>query len=155
MEAWLYNGMRCLHLLAFAAFFGSALAVLAVKYFIERTGDVRSLDAGLKALVRVDNLVTGPSAVVVLATGLSLLFTHPSLAKTGWAISLLVLWVIGAAIAHLVSIPLLRKLSGYTSKHLWLESDYYKMSRRWDASSVALLLLLVGATAVAIFKPFS
>ena len=148
-------GLRLLHLVSFSIFVGSVCTVFALKLLAERFQSDQ-LSGTLGHLQTVDKVVTAPSAILLALTGIGLLLPYGTAALTTfWILALIALWIIGLSLAHLWAIPQLKLLVSLARVSGGADDAYKRMSRSWNGINIILISLLMIATVVAVYKPYS
>jgi uncharacterized membrane protein len=148
--------LRAIHFIALAGFFGSICTVAITKMVVERSADVRDIAVALSSLLVVDRAITGPSAICLAVSGFAMLFWHESnTLLMPWLITLIGLWIAGLAVAHTVLIPGLKRLADLAIKFPDDRTKYRIAARRWDLTSLAVIVAMAVGILVATYKPFS
>lgn len=128
----MFEFLKLVHLLAFASLVGTLVSELVISCALhEKLG--KSLTTVIKTL---ETIVMPASGALLLLSGIGL-WAVSGFVFERWIISLVVLWLVGFVIAHVVGGPALRAAA-------W---------GRWRASAIFSALVLITATWVAILKP--
>jgi uncharacterized membrane protein len=152
----LYLSLKAAHVLAVVLFLGNIITGLFWKAHGDRmgTGDLRARAQALHGIISADRVFTTPSVLLIIATGVTLVFVGNLSFLTPWVLWSLVLFGIAGATFGARVGPLQKKLlanvqSGLTGE--WNESEYRDLSKQWlfwgwvatGAPLVALILMVL------------
>jgi uncharacterized membrane protein len=153
----LYPLLKTLHVLAVVLFLGNVFTGFFWKRHADLSGDLRARAQALDGIIRSDRLFTTPGVLLIIATGVALVFVgNLSFIKVPWILWSLVLFGIAGAVFGTRVGPLQKKLLANLQAGLagqWNETEYQALSKSWrfwggiaTATPLAALVLMV-------FKP--
>jgi hypothetical protein len=121
--------LRFAHLGAFSVFGGSIVSLFVIKLAADARLEGDHLARVLEALLSVEKLVTAPSAMLLLVSGLLMTYVQDIGVTVLWISAALALWMIGLLVAHTVALPQLRRLTILARTN---DADrYHSISIRW------------------------
>lgn len=88
----IYVLLKALHILALTLFFGAGLGSVTLKLWADRSGDIDQIVFASHAIVRADWLFTIPSAILLPATGLGMVWYAGYPLNERWILGGLVLY---------------------------------------------------------------
>lgn len=135
----LYLLLKSVHVLAVVLFLGNVITGIFWKAHGDRLsermgGDLRARAQALDGIIRADRIFTAPGVLVIIATGVALVFVGNLSFLTPWVLWSLVLFGIAGAVFGLRVGPLQKKLSANAHAGLggqWDAAEYQALSRSW------------------------
>ena len=134
----LYLTLKAAHVLAVVLFLGNIITGLFWKAHGDRMGDsatnLRARAQALDGIIRADRIFTAPSVLLIIATGVALVFVGNLSFLTPWVLWSLVLFGIAGATFGARVGPLQKKLLANVQSGLagrWNESEYRVLSKKW------------------------
>jgi uncharacterized membrane protein len=150
----LYELLLFVHVLAAAAWYGAALLLLVVVELAARVGDRGAVLTLGEYEDRLASLLFIPSALVVLASGIALVFDGPwSWGEDGWVIAGLVTFAVIFVLGIAVIVPAGKKLKRLAASGA-SESALDAQIRKLRTLSVVDVALLTVAIFFMTVKPF-
>lgn len=154
----LYSALKALHVLAVALFLGNIVVGLFWKAHGDRTRDPRIMAHTVEGIIRADRWFTSPGVVLIVLSGFAAagLGGFPIL-RTGWIWQSIVLFTISGVAFMAQVAPLQRRLlaaarDGQASGS-WDDSEYRRLSRRWEAWGLVATLTPLAALVLMVLKP--
>jgi uncharacterized membrane protein len=150
----LYELLLFLHVLAAAAWYGAALLLLVIVELAARVGDRAAVLTLGEYEDRLASLLFIPAALVVLASGIALVFDGPwSWGEDGWVIAGLVTFAVIFVLGIAVIVPAGKKLKKLAASAA-AESALDAQIRTLRTLSIVDVALLTVATFFMTVKPF-
>ncbi len=155
--------LRFLHVVSASFLLGGLGTQAAWKVMADRTRDPRAIADVLDQLVRVDRLVTGPSAIVVFASGYAVIrvLGHwgGAIAAAPWALWGLILLFTALAAWFFGLRPLALRMADAAGAAVDagtpLGADYGRWSATWLALWAIVIALILTVAALMVWKPGS
>jgi uncharacterized membrane protein len=152
-----YTFLKAIHVLAVILFTGNIVVTAVWKILADRTRDARIVRFGQRLVTVTDVFLTGPGALLVLATGLLMMQELGAAAmKLRWIHMGLGLFVVSGLLWGACLVPIQRKQSRILRSLKDGEpvpESYWRLGRWWMVlGSVAALLPLVNVVLM-VFKP--
>jgi len=133
-----FSGLKLIHVISMATWFGTVVAV-GFLWTLAKQGNEGGKTIAFALIKRIENI----ASIGVIITAILMLIHNPALFQQGWIHIKILLWIIAEGLLH-ASKALL-------GRHI--ESDD-KENTAFDYLRSALLLVLIIAITMAIFKPF-
>ena len=153
----LYLALKTVHVLAVVLFLGNVVTAIFWKAHGDHVsatgGDLRSRVQALDGIIKADRMFTVPSVLLILATGITLVFVGNLSFFTPWILWSLVLFGAAGAVFGARVGPLQKKLLANAQAGLagqWDQAEYEALSNSWrfwgwvaTGAPVAALVLMV------------
>ena len=156
----LYLALKTVHVLAVVIFLGNVITAIFWKTHGDRSsasgGDVRSRVQALDGIIMADRMFTVPSVLLILATGVTLVFVGNLSFLTPWILWSLVLFGLAGAVFGARVGPLQKKLLANAQAGLagqWNEAEYQALSRSWRLWGWVATGAPLAALALMVLKP--
>lgn len=153
----LYLLLKTLHVIAVVMFLGNIITGFFWKLHADMSGELRARAQALDGIIRADRLFTTPGVLLIIATGVTMVFIGGlSFLKLPWILWSLVLFGIAGAVFGTRVGPLQKKLlanvrSGIVGQ--WNEAEYQALSRSWRLWAGIATATPLAALALMVFKP--
>lgn len=130
------TGLKLIHVLLAATWFGTVVASAYI-WTLTKQGNKAGKDLILKLISRVENI----ASIGIMITAVLMLIDSPDLLKQGWVHTKLLAWLVAVGLMH-ASKAILKKETGDLTRS------------KFDLFRSGLLLSLIIAITLAVFKPF-
>jgi uncharacterized membrane protein len=149
-----YLLLKTLHVAAVVLFLGNIITGLFWKSHGDRGGDLRSRAQALEGIIGADKVFTTPGVLLILATGVALVFVGHLSFLAPWILGSLLLFGLAGVVFGTRVGPLQKKLLANVRAGLagqWNESEYRSLSKSWwlwgwvatGAPLLALILMVL------------
>jgi len=152
----IYLLLKTLHVVAVVLFLGNVITAIFWKAHGDRSGDLRDRATALDGIIRADRMFTTPGVLLIIATGVALVLVGGLSFLATWIMASLLLFALSGAVFGARVAPLQRKLlanvrSGLTGQ--WNESEYLRLSKRWQIWGWVATIAPLAALALMVLKP--
>lgn len=115
--------------------------------------DPQHLDFALRGVKLLDDRFANPAYLLLLVTGLTMVFLSGIPLTTFWIAGALVLWFIAVLIGFLAYTPTLRKQIETLGNSGPDSSDYKQLSSRGQLLGIVLAIIVIVILILMVFKP--
>ena len=152
----IYLLLKTLHVFAVVLFLGNVITAIFWKAHGDRSGDLRARATALDGIIRADRMFTTPGVLLIIATGVALVFIGGLSFLATWILASLLLFGLSGAVFGARVAPLQRKLlvnvqTGLTGP--WNESEYLALSKSWRTWGWVATLGPLAALVLMVLKP--
>lgn len=152
----LYLVLKSLHIVAVVLFLGNIITGAFWKVHADRSGDLRARAQALDGIVSSDRIFTAPGVLLIVATGVALVFVGGLSFKAFWVLGSIVLFGVAGALFGARVGPLQKKLLANVRAGLsgqWNESEYDALSRGLNVWGITATVLPLIALFLMVIKP--
>jgi len=149
-----YLVLKLVHIFAVMAFLGNIAAGLFWQARAQRTGDPKIIAHTLAAIIASDRLVTVPSVVLILITGVAtaLMGGFP-IFSTDWIFWTLVLFIVSGVLFMAFVVPLQRQMLIYALSGAFDPPVYTSLALRWRLWGLLALATPLAGVVLMVLKP--